>query len=318
MSAPSPTVSSPTTTVVVPTHRHHETLAFAVRSILGQTVADLGVVIIGDGVTDAVRSEAHRLCALDARVTFEDHPKSPRRGELHRDRLIRASTSEYVAYCCDDDLWFPDHLETMLEGIRGHDFIHPLPVLIASDGMPFFMPSDLRRPESVRWHLSDDSRNTISLTGVVHTRDAYLRLPHGWRETPEGRWTDHYMWQQFFEQDWFAGVTSSRATTLKLMAEVRDDLPTGARRAEIEQWWDRLGDPSFPATWEAMVRAALWTSAVSHNVVATIWEDEITALRRQLACERAAVRGSRSWRVTAPLRAIGRVGRSAAATLQRR
>ena len=307
MSAPAP--RAPLVTVIVPTHDHDETLDFAVRSVLRQTVDDLRVVLIGDGVTPAVRSEAQRLCRLDDRVVFEDHPKSRRRGERHRDRVIRATSSPYIAYTCDDDLWFPNHLETLLAGIGDHDFIHPLPILIAADGVPFLMPSDLRRPESVRWHLGEVPRNSISLTGVLHTRSSYLRLPHGWRETPEGRWTDHYMWQQFFEQDWFSGTTSPRATTLKLMAQARDDLPPGGRRADIAQWWERLDDPGFATAWKAEVRAALWRSAVDHNIVATIREDELALLHDQLRREREAVLGSRSWRVTAPLRDLARLRR---------
>ena len=269
-------------TVIIPTHSHDETLSLSVRSVLEQTVSDLQIVIIGDGVTSEVRAEAEQLCTRDARVMFHDHPKTPRRGELLRDVVIRDSTSHFIAYNCDDDLWFPHHLETLIGLIEDHHFAHPFPILIGANGIPFFMPSDLTRPESVQWHLSETPRNTISLSGVMHTRESYLRLPHGWRETPQGRWTDHYMWQQFFEQSWFSGVTSPYATTLKLMAQGRDDFAPGERRADIEQWWNRMHTPEFAAEWETMVRNAMWKSAVDHNLVSTWREDEIHELRRQL------------------------------------
>jgi glycosyltransferase involved in cell wall biosynthesis len=307
-------------TVIIPTHSHYETLSYSVRSVLDQTITDLEIVIIGDGVTGEVRIEAEQLCARDSRVTFHDHPKTPRRGELLRDAVIRDSTSRYVAYNCDDDLWFPHHLETLLGIIGEHDFTHPLPILIGADGVPFFMPSDLRRPESVEWHLSETPRNTISLSGVMHTRESYLRLPHGWRETPQGRWTDHYMWQQFFEQPWFSGVTSPYATTLKLMAQGRDDFAPGERRADIEQWWNRMHTPEFAAEWEMMVRQAMWKSAVDHNLVSTWREDEITQLRAQVEDAQALIQSqneevqrlaeqlhlsqSNSWKITKPFRAI--------------
>ena len=269
-------------TVIIPTHSHNETLSYSVRSVLEQTIADLQIVIIGDGVTEEVRTEAERLCARDSRVTFQDQQKTARRGELLRDAVIRDSSSRFIAYNCDDDLWFPQHLETLINLIGEHHFAHPLPILIGADGVPFFMPSDLQRLESVQWHLSETPRNTISLSGVMHTRDAYLRLPYGWRETPPGRWTDHYMWQQFFEQEWFSGITSSESTTLKLMAQGRDDFAPGERRADIEQWWNRLHDPSFVDEWELLVHDAMWKSAVDHNLISTWREDEIHELRRQL------------------------------------
>ena len=269
-------------TVIIPTHNHNETLPYSVRSVLEQTIADLQIVIIGDGVTEEVRTEAERLCARDSRVTFQDQQKTARRGELLRDTVIRDSSSRFIAYNCDDDLWFPQHLETLINLIGEHHFAHPLPILIGADGVPFFMPSDLQRLESVQWHLSETPRNTISLSGVMHTRDAYLRLPYGWRETPPGRWTDHYMWQQFFEQEWFSGITSSESTTLKLMAQGRDDAAPGERRADIEKWWNRLHDPSFVDEWELLVHDAMWKSAVDHNLVSTFREDEIKALRKQI------------------------------------
>jgi len=320
----------PLVTVIVPTHSHDETLGYSVRSILEQTVDDLRVVVIGDGATDAVRDVARELCRSDERVLFEDHPKSPRRGELHRDRVIRELPSTYVAYNCDDDLWFPDHLQTMLDGIGDHHFIHPLAILIAADGRPFFLPSDLSRPDSLEWHLGEFPRNTISLSGVMHTREAYLRLPHGWRETPEGRWTDHYMWEQFFRQEWFSGVTSPRATTLKLRATGRDDRPAGARRSEIEQWWSRMHDPGFGPEWDEMVLRAVRKAALDNLLAVTERDHRIGDLQRESAHTRAelqllaetqqqlearvanlrgqlrAMRTSRSWRLTRPLRGLSR------------
>jgi hypothetical protein len=265
--------------VIVPTHDHHETLAFSVRSILEQTVTDIEVVIVGDGVTTEVRSVAQDLCAADERVRFEDRPKTARHGEELRDRVVRESTAPFIAYNGDDDLWFPDHLETMLSTIEGFDFAHPLPILIDAHGVPYFLPSNLRDPSSIAWHLGPKPRNSISLSGVVHTRESYMRLPHGWRTTPAGRWTDHYMWEQFFEQDWFRGVTAPRSTTLKLVAVGRDEERTGSRAAEMQAWWDRLHSPEFANVWDRSVRDAMWRAAVNLNVTSATQEDEITCLQ---------------------------------------
>ena len=323
--------------VIVPTHDHHETLAFSVRSILEQTVTDIEVVIVGDGVTPEVRSVAHELSATDERVRFEDHPKSARHGESHRDRIIRDTRSALIAYNGDDDLWFPDHLESMISLIGEHDFVHPLSILIDAHGDPFFFPSDLRDPSSVAWHVSSTPRNSISLSGVMHTRESYLRLPHGWRTTPIGRWTDHYMWQQFFEQDWFRGVTAPRATTLKLVAVGRDEKRSGSRATEMRAWWDRLHSPEFANEWDQMVRDAVWKTAVRLNVTSATQEDEITSLRNLIDekivalsesdADRARLRGELetlrtdfrrtsdeleltrstiSWRLTKPLRFVRR------------
>ncbi len=67
----------------------------------------------------------------------------------------------------------------------------------AADGTLQFFPWNYARPE-----FRDVARGrsgSIGLTGVAHTMEAYRRLPHGWRTTPEGMPTDHWMWLQFLE-----------------------------------------------------------------------------------------------------------------------
>ena len=265
----------PLVTVIIPTHEHDESLEYSVRSVLEQTVTELEVVIIGDGVTSDVRTIAERLDRVESRVRFEDHPKTPRHGESLRDRVIRDVSSPFIAYNGDDDLWLPRHLETMIEVIGERDFAHPLPILIVGGAEPLHIASNLRDPTSVAWHLGTTPRNSISLTGVVHTREAYLRLPHGWRETPVGRWTDHYMWQQFFEQEWFSGATSPQSTTLKLIAQADDRAARGGGRADIELWWEQMHTPGFVDEWGKMVFAAVRRAAVDHTVLAAAREDQL-------------------------------------------
>ena len=43
--------------VLIPTHDHWATLPLAVNSALGQTVEDVEVIIIGDGVTEQVAEQ---------------------------------------------------------------------------------------------------------------------------------------------------------------------------------------------------------------------------------------------------------------------
>jgi len=101
--------------VLIPTHNRPTTLRLAVQSVLAQTVRELEVVIIGDGVTDALRVEAHRLQSQDPRVVFLDLPKSNHHGEPYRHDAILAARSEAIFYLCDDDLFLPDHGGDLVE-----------------------------------------------------------------------------------------------------------------------------------------------------------------------------------------------------------
>ncbi len=124
-------------TVLVPTHDHHETLDLAVGSALGQTVSDIEVVVIGDGVTpEVVRACARRLAAGDDRVRFLDLPKGRHHGETYRDTAVRRANSDIICYLCDDDLLLPEHVGDMVALLADHDLVHCLNGYLEPDGDP--------------------------------------------------------------------------------------------------------------------------------------------------------------------------------------
>ena len=323
--------------VLLPTHDHASTLELAARSVLEQTYADLALVVIGDGIGDDTRDVLADLRRDDGRVVVVDRPKAPRHGERTRDEVIRDLGSPIVVYHGDDDLLLPHHVATMIELLAGHDFAHPLPIIVRGDDDLLHLPVDLSERAWVQWHLHP-RRNTISLTGAAHTLDSYRRLPVGWRETPAGRWTDHYMWQQFFALPDLRAVTGSRATTVKLDAGLRAGDDRWDRLEEIERWWARMHAEGFGSEWEAMVSRAVREAANRASLVASAHEDQVLALtaerdsllphaealagaeaRAAAATEQAEVArtaaesathdldvmsGSASWRVTAPLRRL--------------
>ena len=108
--------------VLIPTHSHFATLPMTVRSALAQNMADLEVLIIGDGVDEATRDAAEALQRGDQRVRFLDLPKGDHHGEAHRHTAICEARSEVIAYLCDDDLLLPDHVGDMVELLQDHDF----------------------------------------------------------------------------------------------------------------------------------------------------------------------------------------------------
>lgn len=254
-------VTGPSAMVVVPTHDHASTLPLAVRSALEQTVPDLDVVVIGDGVGDDTRAAVADLCRADRRVRFVDRPKSMGRNEAARHEIVGAATAPIVTYLGDDDLFLPHHVETMAALLADHDFAHPFPIFIGSDGHLIARPTDLSDPRCVAWHLHP-RRNAISLTGAAHTTALYQRLPAGWRPAPPARWSDHYMWEQIFCVPDVRLVTSRLATTIKPPASMRVALSAEQRRSELARWWDRMHEPGFAAWWDDAVDSAVRRVAV--------------------------------------------------------
>jgi hypothetical protein len=227
-------------TVLVPTHDHGPTLLRSVPSILAQTVEDLEVFVIGDGVPDVTREVMAELTASDERVCFFDNPKGPRHGEIHRHEALKDARGEIVCYLSDDDLWLPGHLEQLRRLLADADFAHAQPLWIEPDGGPRHWLVDLGRPFYRDLLLGGENRIPHGCAG--HTLELYRRLPAGWRTTPDGTPTDLYMWQQILAVPNCRAVSGSQPTALHFPSPLRQGWSIEKRLAELDSWGARLGD----------------------------------------------------------------------------
>src|SRR5690554_978688 len=101
----------PRCTILIPTWSAANTIEATVASALRQTVADIEVLIVGDGVTPDARESIQRCVAMDDRVRFLDLPKGENRGERNRHVGVLEASSPVIAYLGDDDLLLPRHVE---------------------------------------------------------------------------------------------------------------------------------------------------------------------------------------------------------------
>jgi GalNAc5-diNAcBac-PP-undecaprenol beta-1,3-glucosyltransferase len=232
-------------TVLVPTHTHGETLRHSVATALGQTVRDLEVFIVGDGVPDVTREIARELTAADPRVRFFDFPKGPSRGELHRHRVLGEANGEIVCYLFDDDLWLPEHVEVAAELLHDADFAFTMPVIVAPDGSHRAWFVDLRSPTHRRLFTNPLSDTPSSPTCAAHTMALYRRLPFGWRTTPRGSAPDKYMWAQCLADPRTIALSAARPTALIFPDPPRRGWTADARVAELRDWSGRLQDRAW-------------------------------------------------------------------------
>lgn len=298
--------------VLIPTHDAVATLDLAVGSALAQTLIDLEVIIIGDGVSAEVRALAGRLVESDSRVRFLDLPKGDHHGEIHRDTAIRGCNAPIVCYLCDDDLLLPDHVASMVELLEHADLANAMNGHLSADGT--FQPymSNLSSVDHRRW-LLHPHRNSVSVTGTAHTVSSYLRIPVGWEAPPPGRWTDHVMWQKFLALPDLRAVSSSRVTALQFPThlEGRERWTAGERRAELERWWAVIGDAAGRAELDDVVRTGLNEHGALLQQELDAARGEIVAMRShivgieqanaELANRIALIEGSRTWRLRGAL-----------------
>jgi GalNAc5-diNAcBac-PP-undecaprenol beta-1,3-glucosyltransferase len=222
-------------------------LALAVESILAQTVADLEVFIMGDGVDEPTRAVIQDLMWRDARVRFFDHPKHERRGETHRHAALAEARGRIVCYLCDRDLMLPEHVETMARLLQNADFAHSLLTLMQTDGTLLYRTwIDLAHLPDRQWAAREfRPENGIPLSFAAHTLAMYRKLPCGWHTTPKPHFTDIYMWQQFLAQPDCRAASGTMPTILSFPRWLRKEWTIEQKRLEIERWLDKSRAPGW-------------------------------------------------------------------------
>jgi GalNAc5-diNAcBac-PP-undecaprenol beta-1,3-glucosyltransferase len=264
-------------TILIPTFRHAAFLPYSIESALDQEGASFEVFVIGDGVEDPTREVISRY-ADDERLRYFDRPKGPRLGEAHRQAILMdEARGRIVAYLADDDLLLRDHVATMLDLLRDADFAHPPSARFDGDGTLQFFPWNYSRPEFQE--VAKGRVGSIGLTGTAHTMDAYRRLPHGWRTTPEGMPTDHWMWLQFLELPGYRAVMGERLTYLTFPEPVWGKVPDAKRAAVLADWLRRSREHGFAGEIDGLLREAIRRGAEDYHLWARAEQLRVEALR---------------------------------------
>jgi glycosyltransferase involved in cell wall biosynthesis len=104
--------STPVVSTIVPMFQAEEHLAEALDSALGQTVADIEVIVVDDGSTDGGPGIAQAYAERDSRVRYLRQEN----GGVARARNagLRLARAQYVAFLDSDDVWLPPKLERQL------------------------------------------------------------------------------------------------------------------------------------------------------------------------------------------------------------
>lgn len=232
-------------TVLLPTTKQRGVLLpYSVGSILQQSVEEIEVFIIGDGVDQATKEVISGLLEQDSRIRFFDHPKGPRRGEIYRHQaLMTEARGEIVCYLLDRDLMLPNHVEKMYNNLRSYDFCSHLSLSVFENGEVHYV----RKPFIGQY--VEGKRSKIMTQGIFlfsqvgHTLSYYKKLPFGWRTTPTNLPTDVYMWQQFCDQDGIRLTSTIDSTILYFKRGDHPGLSADMRARELSKFYPILSSP---------------------------------------------------------------------------
>lgn len=102
---------NPLVSIIIPTYNRAHFLKEAINSVLSQTYKNWELIIVDDGSTDNT-SEVVRGFA-DKRIVYlkQENMGAP----VARNRGIKESKGEYIAFLDSDDIWLPQKLQRQLE-----------------------------------------------------------------------------------------------------------------------------------------------------------------------------------------------------------
>lgn len=109
--------SAPLISVIVPTYNRPERLKIALQSILNQTFEDFEIIVVNDAGSDI----QDIVSSLNAKRSIVCIRHEINKGlSAARNTGIEAARGKYIAYLDDDDLFYRNHLSTLVEFLERH------------------------------------------------------------------------------------------------------------------------------------------------------------------------------------------------------
>jgi len=106
----------PLVSVITATYNRSHLLRLCIQSLLRSSFGDWEQIVVGDACTDD--TEAVVAACADPRIRFVNLPVNHGEQAGPNNEGLRIAQGRYIAFLNHDDLWFPDHLETLLKTIE--------------------------------------------------------------------------------------------------------------------------------------------------------------------------------------------------------
>jgi hypothetical protein len=256
---------TPRISVVIATYQWCEALRCALRSVLRQSLQDFEVLVIGDGCTD--ESEAVVRSFGDARLRWDNLPANTGSQSAPNNRGFELSSGRYIAYLGHDDIWYPTHLQSLVDTIeaRQADLAFGVSMIYgpADSGMRFVMGL-----------LGEDGyteREFLPPSSIL-LRRALLERIGPWRQPDELSVPIDYdvLRRAVRAGAVFAGT--DELTTFKFNAAFRRDVYRHKETTDQQAMLARIetGVDFRQAEWAALVRSFLtgrsWTTTVPEGL----------------------------------------------------
>jgi len=107
--------SSPTVSVIIPTHNRAHLVRRAIESVRSQSYGDLEIIVVDDCSLDGTREVIEKI--EDKRLTYVRHSVKKGGGSA-RNTGIHLSKGSFISFLDDDDEWFQDKISLQLDAFN--------------------------------------------------------------------------------------------------------------------------------------------------------------------------------------------------------
>lgn len=184
--------------IIIPTV-NRASLDTTIASVYAQRHTDWHLYIIGDGVVPDVKDyDKDKVTVIGMDDPTQDS------GASQRNLGIRMGDSDWIAYLDDDDIWYPDHLSTIVELARQNPKANIFKT--AAQEMVLSRKSPRHKKEKMKLRcVNTDDPLTITL---AHSRDLFYRTST-WQPQDNH---DHILFKEMLKADGVLAKTDNITT----------------------------------------------------------------------------------------------------------
>lgn len=231
---------NPLVTVITSTFNWPGALREAMKTVFAQELSDFEYLVVGDCCTDETEDVIKEFD--DPRLRWFNLDSNTGNQSGVNKIAMNEARGEYISYLNHDDLWFPDHLSTLMDAIESNslDIVNSTCLEVAACNHPY------RGVQGLPYQDSTGNLYILPVTTtVVHRKDAGLEAGGwiDWRESTNVPTTDFFV-RVIRLRKKFAIVP--KCTAIKFNSADRKDSYKAKDATEQKEWREKiLEDPNL-------------------------------------------------------------------------
>ena len=150
--------------IAMATYNGEKYLREQLDSLLLQTITDFELIIGDDCSTDSTIDILAEYAAKDPRIHYSVNPVNVG-FKKNFEQVIERCQGDYIALCDQDDIWYPNHLQLLLDHIGNHAMCCGNSELVDQDNQPLHR----NMSDSDDIHFIPDESHKWSLRVLLHS-----------------------------------------------------------------------------------------------------------------------------------------------------